>query len=62
MKKWMIISIFGITASMLKGSFNGLDRMVLASEAGWHQDSKGWWYENADGVCERYKWKMVLFS
>lgn len=56
MKKWMIISIFGITASMLKGSFNRLDRMVLASEAGWHQDSKGWWYENADGTYQADKW------
>lgn len=56
MKRWVTVGALGVMAGVLVGNFNSLNLTVSASEKGWHQDAKGWWYENADGTYQVDKW------
>lgn len=56
MKKWAAVGILGVLVGVVTGNFSSLNLMVSASEKGWNQDSKGWWYENADGTYQADKW------
>lgn len=56
MRKWVTIGVLGVMAGVIVRNFNSLNVTVSASEKGWHQDAKGWWYENADGTYQADKW------
>ena len=35
------------------------DNPVIVVTGGWKQDSKGWWYQNADGTYAKNAWKKI---
>ena len=56
MRRWVTVGVLGVLAGVIGGNFSSLNITVSASEKGWHQDAKGWWYENADGTYQADKW------
>ena len=52
-KKAMAVAL---TAGMLAST---AATPVMAATAGWKQNSKGWWYENADGTYPANKWQSI---
>ena len=52
-KKAMAVAL---TAGMLAST---AATPVMAATAGWKQNAKGWWYENADGTYPANKWQSI---